>query len=48
MLFGGGQCLVLGVEPARISRDEKRALTETLEETFQARRTRDYDDTRWG
>ncbi|WP_435319397.1 DNA double-strand break repair nuclease NurA [Haloarchaeobius sp. TZWSO28] len=35
-------------ELARISRDEKRALTETLEETFQARRTRDYDDTRWG
>ncbi|WP_439027412.1 DNA double-strand break repair nuclease NurA [Haloarchaeobius sp. DT45] len=34
-------------ELARISRDEKGALTETLEETFDARRTRDYDDTRW-
>ncbi|WP_267640710.1 DNA double-strand break repair nuclease NurA [Haloarchaeobius amylolyticus] len=34
-------------ELARISRDEKRALTATLEETFEARRMRDYDDTRW-
>ncbi|WP_435333669.1 DNA double-strand break repair nuclease NurA [Haloarchaeobius sp. TZWWS8] len=34
-------------ELARISREEKRALGETLEETFDARQTRDYDDKRW-
>ncbi|WP_256296656.1 DNA double-strand break repair nuclease NurA [Haloarchaeobius salinus] len=35
-------------ELARISRDEKRALRETLEESFDARRARNYDDVRWG
>ncbi|WP_257298318.1 DNA double-strand break repair nuclease NurA [Haloarchaeobius sp. FL176] len=35
-------------ELARISRDEKRALRETLEESFDARRARNYDDMRWG
>ncbi|WP_435359166.1 DNA double-strand break repair nuclease NurA [Haloarchaeobius sp. DFWS5] len=35
-------------ELARISRDEKRALGETLEQSFDARQTRDYDDSRWG
>ncbi|WP_435346170.1 DNA double-strand break repair nuclease NurA [Haloarchaeobius sp. HRN-SO-5] len=35
-------------EMARISRDEKAALRETLEESFDARRDGEYDELRWG
>jgi hypothetical protein len=35
-------------ELAKISGREKRSLRETLEETFRARRARQYDDLRWG
>ena len=35
-------------ELAKIGGREKRSLRETLEETFQSRRARQYDDVRWG
>jgi hypothetical protein len=35
-------------ELAKIDGHEKRSLRETLEETFRARRARQYDDLRWG
>ncbi len=35
-------------ELARVRREEKRALARSLEETFDAERSRDYDDRRWG
>jgi hypothetical protein len=35
-------------ELARISREEKAALSRSLEETFDSDRSRDYDDQRWG